>query len=230
MAERFDIYTRDGVHRGVKDRADVHRDGDWHRSVHIWIVRQSERALLIQQRAPGKDTWPGYWDASVGGHLSAGERYEDAYREIEEELGVTIDPQTFVPLGIIAIELTPPNEPQVTDRELCLVALARDDRPLDAYPFDRTELSAVASLPLTGLRALIDGQSATIAAVTGAQRRPVELHPGRPHPPALPPAPHRSRRGPPGPPLRAAEDGDEGSVKIPRRRRKGPYHPGHHGG
>ena len=110
--ERFDIYTRDGVHRGVKDRADVHRDGDWHRSVHIWIVRRSERALLIQQRAADKDTWPGYWDASVGGHLSAGERYEDAYREIEEELGVTIDPQTFVELGIIAIELTPPEQPQ----------------------------------------------------------------------------------------------------------------------
>lgn len=167
MTERFDIYTRDGVGRGVKDRADVHRDGDWHRSIHIWIVRPSETALLVQQRAPGKDTWPGYWDASVGGHLSAGESYEDAYREVEEELGVTIDPQTFVPLGVIAVELSPPEQPLVTDRELCLVALARDDRPLDAYPFDRSELSAVASLPLTGLRALIGGESATIRRFDG---------------------------------------------------------------
>ncbi len=177
MAERFDIYTRDGVHRGVKDRADVHRDGDWHRSVHVWLLRPAERAVLIQQRAPDKDTWPGYWDASVGGHLSAGERYEDAYREVEEELGVTLEPDRLVPLGIHAVELTPPDQPLITDRELCLVALARDDRPLDAYPFDRAELSAVASLPLTGLRALLDGRTATIIRCDGARTAPVELRP-----------------------------------------------------
>ena len=101
--------------------------------VHIWIVRRRERALLIQQRAPSKDTWPGYWDASVGGHLSAGESYEDAYREIEEELGVRVDTDALVPLGVLAVELTPPEQPGITDRELCFVALAPDDRPLDAY-------------------------------------------------------------------------------------------------
>ncbi len=109
--------------------------------------------MLIQQRAADKDTWPGYYDASVGGHLSAGESYQDAYREVEEELGVRIDPRTFVQIGVIAVELKPPEQPLITDRELCLVALGIDDRPLDAYPFDRTELSAVASLPLSGLRA-----------------------------------------------------------------------------
>ncbi len=177
MTEHFDIYTRDGTHLGVKDRDAVHRDGDWHRSIHIWIVRPTERALLIQRRAPDKDTWPGYWDASVGGHLSAGESYEDAYREIEEELGITVDPSTIVPLGVIAVELTPPDQPLITDRELCFVALARDDRPLDAYPFDQTELTAIAALPLTGLRALMDGRATTIIRRDAAHTARVELRP-----------------------------------------------------
>jgi isopentenyldiphosphate isomerase len=177
MAERFDIYTRDGVHLGVKDRADVHREGDWHRSIHIWVVRPSERALLIQQRAADKDTWPGYWDASVGGHLSAGEIYEDAYREVEEELGVRIDPETFVPLGVFAVALTPPDQPLSTDRELCLVALAKDERPLHSYPFDTTEVAAIAWLPLSGLRGLIDGRSARIVRFDGATTSRVDLRP-----------------------------------------------------
>ena len=235
--EQFDIYTRDGVHRGVKDRAAVHRDGDWHRSVHVWIVRPTERALLIQQRAPDKDTWPGYYDASVGGHLSARESYEDAYREVEEELGVTIDPDTFVPLGVVAVELRPPDQRGITDREFCVVALALDDRPLDAYPFDRTELTAIASLPIAGLRALIGGANATVRrfdghATTAATVTPDALIPQ----PYLPLLADRAEKlltdlgDPAKRSRRPAEDRDEGSVKIPRRRRKGPYHLRHDGG
>jgi isopentenyldiphosphate isomerase len=168
MAEQFDIYTPDGTrHIGVKDRADVHRDGDWHRSVHIWIVRPAENAVVIQQRAANKDTWPNSWDASVGGHLSAGASCEDALREIDEELGVRIHPDTFVPLGVRAIELNPPTQPDITDRELRLVALAIDERPLDAYPFDHAELSAIASLPVIGLRALMAGREAVIRTFDG---------------------------------------------------------------
>lgn len=180
MGERFDIYARDGRHLGVKDRADVHRDGDWHRSVHIWIVRPSDTALLIQERAADKDTWPGYWDASVGGHLSAGESYEDAFREVEEELGIQTELDRLVSLGVHAIELAPPEQPDIVDRELCLVALALDDRPLEAYTdFDRTELAAIASLSIAGLRALIAGRETTVTRWDGARISTVELRPGR---------------------------------------------------
>ena len=38
-----------------KARGEVHRDGDWHRSVHVWLVSSAERSLLLQQRSETKD-------------------------------------------------------------------------------------------------------------------------------------------------------------------------------
>lgn len=54
-------------------RRDVHRDGDYHRAVHVWIYAESTQELLLQQRADCKDSWPGLWDISSAGHISAGD-------------------------------------------------------------------------------------------------------------------------------------------------------------
>lgn len=54
-------------------RRDVHRDGDYHRAVHIWIYAESTRELLLQQRGHPEDPMSGHWDISSAGHVSAGE-------------------------------------------------------------------------------------------------------------------------------------------------------------
>ena len=40
-----------------KLRKEVHRDGDWHRAVHIWLLSHSTNELLLQKRADDKDSW-----------------------------------------------------------------------------------------------------------------------------------------------------------------------------
>ena len=89
--ERIDVLTADGVPTGiVKPKPDVHRDGDWHRAAHVWIVASDGRVML-QRRALVKLTWPGLWDVSVAGHVSAGETpVEAAIRETREEIGLRI--------------------------------------------------------------------------------------------------------------------------------------------
>lgn len=54
-------------------RGAVHRDGDYHRAIHVWIYAESTQELLLQQRADCKDSWPSLWDISSAGHISAGD-------------------------------------------------------------------------------------------------------------------------------------------------------------
>ena len=90
--EFFDIRNPDGTVTGkVKERELVHRDGDLHGTVHIFIVRKGTEGpeILLQKRSAEKDSFPGCYDISSAGHLSAGQDYfEAACRELEEELGI----------------------------------------------------------------------------------------------------------------------------------------------
>ena len=89
--ELFDVVTADGQPTGrVKTRAEVHRDGDWHRAVHVWVTGIDEHGpfLLFQRRSLLKDTQPGKLDATVGGHYRAGETLAETLREVEEEIGI----------------------------------------------------------------------------------------------------------------------------------------------
>jgi isopentenyldiphosphate isomerase len=61
-----------------------------HRSVHVLVLSPDGR-LLLQKRSLRKDTQPGKWDTSVGGHVGFGQDYEEAARwEAAEELGLEL--------------------------------------------------------------------------------------------------------------------------------------------
>ena len=89
--EYFDILDEEGDKTGEKKlRSEVHRDGDWHRNVHILIVNSKGEALL-QHRSKDKDSHPDMWDMSSTGHILAGEEdNESALREIKEEVGIDV--------------------------------------------------------------------------------------------------------------------------------------------
>jgi len=164
-AELFDVVRADGTPTGrVKPRAAVHRDGDWHRAVHVWIAGEDEAGvpfLLFQRRSLAKDTWPGRLDATVGGHYRAGETLADTLREVEEELGVPATLADLRPLGthVSAHE----REEGINDRELQDVFLRRDDRPLTAYRPHPVELAALVRFPLPDLLTFLAGDRSTIA-------------------------------------------------------------------
>ena len=155
--ELFDVLTADGKPTGtVKRRADVHRDGDWHRSIHVWVygVAGNEPFLLMNQRGFEKDTWPGVLDATVGGHLTAGETVEQAYREIEEEIGIVADPLQLRHIGVRARGMETPG---IIDREFQEVFLYRDDRALEEYGPNPAELEGLVRLGLSEARRLFAG-------------------------------------------------------------------------
>ncbi len=153
--ELFDVVDERGRPTGeTRRRADVHRDGDWHRAVHVWIIGfdGDEPFILFQRRSGGKDTWPDMLDATAAGHLRAGESVAGALREIEEELGIVPDLTALRHVGTRACVSAP--QPDRIDRELQEVFLLRDDRPLDAYAPAVAEVAALARFPLDPLLAL----------------------------------------------------------------------------
>lgn len=170
-AELFDIVRIDGTPTGeTKARADVHRDGDWHRAVHVWVAgidTAAERAgstpfLLMQRRGLAKDTWPGRFDATIGGHLRAGEEIAEALRESEEEIGIVVELGDLRYLGNrLAVN---ESEPGLRDREIQSVYLLRDERPLTAYRPSPYELAALVKLPLLPLLAFLAGETADLPA------------------------------------------------------------------
>lgn len=84
---------------GTATRAEVHATGLPHRSVHV-VVHDGAGRILMQKRSRFKDTSPGKWDVSVGGHLDAGETYlQAALRECREEIGIEVGEVDLEDLG-----------------------------------------------------------------------------------------------------------------------------------
>lgn len=60
------MLREDGTHMGFsKARSLVHRDGDWHRSTHVFVCATDGR-VLVQLRARGKDTFPVRYVCGMG--------------------------------------------------------------------------------------------------------------------------------------------------------------------
>jgi isopentenyl-diphosphate delta-isomerase type 1 len=95
--EWFDLVNEQGHVIGRATRAQCHSDPTLiHPVVHV-VVRDREGRVLLQRRSLKKDTQPGVWDTSVGGHLQPGEDpLAAARREMREELGV--EPGELQPL------------------------------------------------------------------------------------------------------------------------------------
>lgn len=158
--ELLEVFTAEGRATGVvKPRAAVHRDGDWHLCVFVWIVRRGPRGpeIVLQRRAATKATWPGRFDASVAGHVRAGESRADALREVEEELGIHVTPRELVSLPPHAQEHA--FEDGRIDREHHDVSLLFREAPLETYRPSAAEVSGLVTVPTDALAALARGET-----------------------------------------------------------------------
>jgi isopentenyldiphosphate isomerase len=165
LNERFDVVNSDGTPTGrTKARGEVHRDGDWHRAVHVWVVGIDEQGpyLTFQRRSLTKDTQPGRLDATVGGHYRAGESVDETLREIEEEIGISVTRAELRYAGMrICVHDT---EIGIHDHELQDVFFLRDDRPLTAFRPSPAELAGLVRVRISDLLAFLAGDVYAISA------------------------------------------------------------------
>ncbi len=154
-AELFDVVLADGTPTGRTKRRDaVHRDGDWHRSIHVWIFgldAVGREVLTFQRRGRHKDTHPLMLDATVGGHYRSGERLTEALRETAEEIGRVVEERELIVAGV---RQGVTEDDILRDREIQDVYLVRDDRPLAAFRPNPDELDALVRVEMEQVIAL----------------------------------------------------------------------------
>ena len=143
MIELIDVLTPDGMPTGVRKSKDkIHRDGDWHRAAHVWIVANDGR-ILVQRRSLRKENNPGLWDVSAAGHLSAGESaVEAAIREVREEIGLTL---AYEDLRFVARlwQSCVLNDGTYIDNEIHEIFLVRRDVNIASLKLDPEEVAEV---------------------------------------------------------------------------------------
>lgn len=149
--EYLDVLDAQGKATGQhKARNAIHRDGDWHRSFHLWVVREG-RYVIFQRRAKSKIVAPDKIDTSVAGHLQAGETVLDALREAEEELGLYVEIQDIAYLHSAQVEH---RYPDVHNREFQEVYVHEDNRELWEYVLRPQEVFVIYEIPIEAAIAL----------------------------------------------------------------------------
>ena len=106
--EFFDVVDETGKPTGeIISRDKAHDKGVLHKSVHIWVIREKGGTpeVLLQRRSDVKESFPGMFDTSSAGHVSAGEdAVTSAVREMSEELGIKATPDQLYHIGTIHIK------------------------------------------------------------------------------------------------------------------------------
>lgn len=170
--ELLDVLDGAGVPTGEqKARGAVHRDGDWHGAVHVWVVKDG-KYVLLQRRSRLKDLEAGKVDVTVGGHRGAGEGFRAVLREAEEEIGLRLSGADLTYLGTVRSERVYATEPPTIDREFQDVYVVADDRPLTEYTLAPEEVEVLYEVPVEAAIELFRNAKAVAVAGFDAQRRP----------------------------------------------------------
>ena len=91
--EKWDLYTKYREKSGKEQiRGEKIPNGFYHLVVHVWI-RNCKGEYLISQRSVSRPTFPLMWEC-VGGSVLMGESSIDgALREVNEEVGLDLQPE-----------------------------------------------------------------------------------------------------------------------------------------
>ncbi|SFG40114.1 NUDIX domain-containing protein [Halobacillus alkaliphilus] len=125
MTEWLQVFDHRGNPLDVKERTEVHFEGDWHETFQCWLYEMDadgQLYLFFQKRAADKAEFPSLYDISAAGHIEAGENIMQAgMREIDEELGISLWKEDLKSIGTYKEVLI---SDTLKDRELCRVYLS----------------------------------------------------------------------------------------------------------
>ncbi len=153
--EYFDVLDENGNKTGkIKLRNEVHRDGDWHKAVHIWIIND-KGDILLQRRCPTKDSNPNMLDISSAGHLTAGDdSLSGAIRELKEELNIDIEPNELQ--FIKTIKRSSKYTSTFINNEFDDLYILRTTKSIDDMKYQEEEISEIFYVPYKEFKSMVN--------------------------------------------------------------------------
>ena len=155
--EKLDVLDENGNLTGkTKDRKLVHRDGDWHKAVHIWIVNDNNE-ILLQRRVAWKDSNPNMLDISSAGHVVAGDSsLSAAVRELQEELGLKVNPEDLQ--FVKRIKKQSKYTPTFIDNEFDDMFILKTDKTVSEMKTQKEEVAEVFFVSFEKFREMVEGK------------------------------------------------------------------------
>jgi len=158
--EYFNIYSKYGEKTSnIIERTEAHKTGEFHRTIHLWILN-SYNEILIQQRSAYKDAGANLWYVSVAGHIEHNEDIESTLiRETKEELGLDISSLTdsIEYLYTFKDTLTEKNGAFI-DNEFYDVFALRANFEIDQIIMQEEEVQAVKYISFNELKSIVLNQ------------------------------------------------------------------------
>ncbi|MFJ7939614.1 NUDIX domain-containing protein [Peribacillus sp. NPDC096622] len=103
MREELKIFDENRNEIGIADRSEVHKKGHWHETFHCWFVDKKDGIdyIYFQKRSDEKKDFPTLLDITAAGHIMSNESVSDGIREVKEELGIDVQFEELISLGVI---------------------------------------------------------------------------------------------------------------------------------
>lgn len=140
----------------AKPRTLVHRDGDLHPAVHVWIIMEKDMGvyILLQKRSANKLINPCCYDVSAAGHVPQGEEFRIfAVREAAEELGIELQENK---LEFLNLHKSSYNCGDIHDNEIRAVYLCREKIDADNLILQDSEVDSVVWAEVDEILASVD--------------------------------------------------------------------------
>lgn len=159
--EYFDILDENGNKTGkIKLREQVHKDGDWHRGVFVFMIN-SKKGILLQKRSATKESNPNRWTVSASGHLSTGDSsYEAAVRETEEELGIKVNTQKLEYLFTVKEQQRP--KEGFLDNEFIDIYWLLVDKDIQNFKIQKEEVAEIKWVPYEDFKEMVKNKDKTL--------------------------------------------------------------------
>lgn len=159
--EYLDTYDENGKFLGQELRSTVHKNALWHKTVHCWLYDASGN-IYFQIRKEEQQLY-----TTASGHVQAGESVQEAFgREIKEEIGISIDYEKAILVGIYPFRLDRENADGsfFRDRAFSNVYVDEYKGTIQEFKFDPIEVSSLVKCKACEVLSLLQGESQELQA------------------------------------------------------------------